>query len=247
MGAAADYKQRLHRQIVDEYAGEIVAGHRGPGEALPTETAIVELTGISRPVVREAMRALVERGLVTVRHGSKTLVNPREHWDLFDPDVIQVSLAGSGAPQLLAEYLECRRIVEIEAAGLAAERADEDGAATLGARLAEMEAALQLSPARAQEAAFHAADVAFHTALVELTGNLALLALVRRVDDGLLAARYPLARPAYRRTRALPEHRAILDAVRAQDPDGAREAMRAHLDTVEGYLREHARKVARAA
>ncbi|MDA0184352.1 FadR family transcriptional regulator [Solirubrobacter phytolaccae] len=230
-----------------EFVGEIVGGQLAPGEALPSEVAVAERFGISRGVARECLRALEERGLATVRHGSSTIVNPREAWDLFDAEVIAASLAGAGAEHLLGEYLECRRIIEIEAAGLAAERASEDGVATLDARFAAMEDALSRRPARVQEEAYHQADVAFHTALVETTGNLALLALVRRVDDALLAARYPLARPAYRRTRALPEHQAILDAVRAGDPDAARAAMRAHLDTVEGYLREHARKVARGA
>lgn len=240
-------KRRLHRDVMAEFVGEIVGGTLAPGDALPNEVTVAERFGVSRGVARECLRALEERGLATVRHGSKTVVNAREEWDLFDPDVIAASLAGAGAEGLLGDYLECRRIVEIEAAGLAAERASGDASAVLAQRFADMEAALALKPARAQEDAYHEADVAFHTALVELTGNVALLALVRRVDDALLAARYPLARPAYRKSRALPEHQAILDAVRAGDGGAARAAMRAHLDTVEGYLREHARKVARAA
>jgi GntR family transcriptional repressor for pyruvate dehydrogenase complex len=238
---------RLHREAMLQYVADIVDGRLLPGDALPREVAVAERFGISRGIARECLRALEERGLATVKHGSATTVNPREDWDLFDPDVIAASLAGPAAVELLTEYLECRRIVEIDAAGLAAERATPETVAVLDARLADIEAAIAVKPAGAQEAAFHAADVAFHTALVEATGNLALLALVRRVDTALLAARYPLARPAYRRTRALPEHEAILAAVRAGDAEAARTAMRAHLDTVEGYLQEHARKIARAA
>lgn len=229
------------------FVEEIVGGTLAPGDALPNEVSVAERFGISRGVARECLRALEERGLATVRHGSKTTVNARAEWDLFHPDVIRASLAGPGAEQLLTGYLECRRIIEIEAAGLAALRAAGENAAPLENKYADMEAALALKPARAQEAAYHQADVAFHTTLVELTGNLTLHALVRRVDDALLAARYPLARPAYRRERALPEHRAILDAIRAGDADAARAAMRTHLDTVESCLREHARKIARAA
>lgn len=238
---------RLHREAMLQFVADIVGGRLAPGDALPREVAVAERFNISRGVARECLRALEERGLATVRHGSQTTVNPREEWDLFDADVIAASLAGPGAVELLAEYVELRRIVEVEAAALAAERATQEAMDALEARFAEMEAALALKPARVQEEAYHEADVAFHTALAAATGNLALLALVRRVDAALLAARYPLARPAYRRTRALPEHAAILDAIRAGDIDGAREAMRAHLDTVEQYLREHARKVARAA
>jgi GntR family transcriptional repressor for pyruvate dehydrogenase complex len=238
---------RLHREAMLQYVADIVDGRLSPGDALPREVAVAERFGISRGIARECLRALEERGLATVKHGRATTVNPREDWDLFDPDVIAASLAGTAAVELLTEYLECRRIVEIDAAGLAAERATPETVALLAERLGDIEAALSVKPARDQEAAFHTADVAFHTALVEATGNLALLALVRRVDAALLAARYPLARPAYRRTRALPEHQAILDAVRAGDGEAARAAMRAHLETVEGYLQEHARKVARAA
>src|SRR4051794_31742549 len=166
---------RLHREAMLEFVAEIVSGRLAPGDALPREVAVAERFGISRGIARECLRALEERGLATVRHGSATTVNPREAWDLFDPDVIAASLAGPGAGQLLAEYLECRRLVEIEAAGLAAERATPEALAVLEERLAAMEAALAVPSARAQATALHEADVAIYTALVEATGNLALL------------------------------------------------------------------------
>jgi DNA-binding FadR family transcriptional regulator len=238
---------RRHREAMAEFAREIVGGRLAPGSELPREVALAERFGISRGVAREALRALEERGLVTVRHGTTTTVNPRMEWDLFDPEVIAAALDGPAAAPLLADYLECRRIVETQAAELAAERATDEQVDALEECLRRMEAALSVRGANAQERAYHEADVAFHTALVAATGNVALLSLVRRVDDALLAARYPLARPAKRRTQALPEHAAIVAAVRARDPGAARAAVSAHLDTVEGYLREHARRVARAA
>jgi DNA-binding FadR family transcriptional regulator len=238
---------RKHRDAMMELAGDIVAGRLPPGAVLPREVTLAERYGISRGVARECLRALEERGLVTVKHGSVTTVNARDSWDLFDVDVLTAALASPDADVLLGEYLECRRIIEVEAAGLAAERATRERIGALEDRFEAMVAAVAIRPAREQERAYHAADVAFHIALVEATGNAPLASLVKRVDDALLAARYPLARPAYRRTRAIPEHEAILVAVRARDGAGARVAMREHLDTVEGYLREHARKVARAA
>jgi DNA-binding FadR family transcriptional regulator len=238
---------RLHRETMLEFVDAIVSGTLEPGTRLPKETVLSEQYDISRGVARESVRALEERGLVTVRHGGHTVVNPREAWDLFDADVITAALGGAAAVSLLGDYLECRRIIEIEAAGLAAARASGAHVARLEEHLAAMRAAVAQRKARFQEREYHAADVAFHLALVEATGNDALVSLVRRIDGALLAARYPLARPAYRRTRAIPEHEAILAAVRARDEAAAREAMRSHLDTVEQYLREHARRVARAA
>jgi DNA-binding FadR family transcriptional regulator len=238
---------RLHRDAMAHYARDIVSGRLAPGDALPREVTVAERFGISRGIAREALRALEERGLITVRHGSSSTVNPRDEWDLFDPEVIAAALDGPAAVPLLAEYLECRRIVETEAAALAAERASDEQVEALAGCLEAMEAALSVRGAQAQERAYHAADVGFHAALVAATGNVALLSLVRRVDDALLAARYPLSRPAARRSRALPEHAAILAAVKARDPAAARAALRAHLDTVAEYLAEHARRVARSA
>ena len=230
-----------------ELADAIVSGELSPGARLPKETELGEQFDISRGVARECLRGLEERGLITVKHGSATTVNPREKWELFDADVIAVGLGGTAAVALLGDYLECRRMIEIGSAGLAAARATREHVARLEDRLDAMKAAVSQRSARVQEREYHAADVAFHLSLVDATGNGALVSLVRRVDDALLAARYPLARPAYRRTRAIPEHEAILEAVRGGDEAAARDAMRTHLDTVEEYLQEHARRVARAA
>lgn len=230
-----------------ELVDAIVSGALEPGARIPKETALAEQYDISRGVARECLRGLEERGLVTVRHGSATTVNPRAAWDLLDADVITAALGGAAAVSLLGDYLECRRMIEIDGAGLAAARATDADVARLAACLEDMRAAVALRRARDQERAYHRADVAFHLALVQATGNDALVSLVRRIDGALLAARYPLARPAYRRTRALPEHEAILEAVRTGDQAAARGAMATHLDTVEQYLREHARRVARAA
>ena len=238
---------RLYREALLELTDAVVSGRLPPGARLPKVTALPEQFDISRGVARECLRGLEERGWVTVKHGSATTVNPREKWDLFDADVIAVGLGGASAVSMLADYLECRRLIEIGSAGLAAVRATRERVARIEDRLDAMRAAVAQRPARVQEREYHAADVAFHLALVEGTGNGALVSLIRRIDDALLAARYPLARPAYRRTRAIPEHEAILEAVRARDEAAARDAMSAHLDTVEQYLHEHARSVARAA
>jgi DNA-binding FadR family transcriptional regulator len=228
---------------MEQLVAEIVAGTHAEGELLPREVDLARRFDISRGVARECIRALEERGLVKVRHGRGARVTSRASWDIFDPDVIGALLEGALAAEVLGEYLECRRILEIECAGLAAERATAEHREELQERFARMQAAVRSRDNHA-EAEFHEADLAFHQALIEATGNLALGTLTRRIHDALLAARYPLARPTYRRRRALPEHEAILDA---GDPDAARAAMAAHLATVERYLGEHARRLARAA
>jgi GntR family transcriptional repressor for pyruvate dehydrogenase complex len=235
---------RLHREMMRTLATEIVAGDLAEGEWLPKEVELAKKFDISRGVAREGIRALEERGLLKVRHGRGAAVAPREGWDLFDPDVITVLLEGPAATQVLGDYLECRRILEVDAAGLAAERATPEAIKALSAWLEAMDDATR-SRTHDAEAAFHRADVGFHEELLAATGNRALATLARRIHAALLAARYPLARPAYRKQRAMPEHRAIFEAVGRQDPDAARAAMSEHLATVGRYLEEHARRVAR--
>jgi GntR family transcriptional repressor for pyruvate dehydrogenase complex len=92
----------------------------------------------------------------------------------------------------------------------------------------------------AAEDLYHEADIAFHRALIDATGNRALGSMTEPIHRALITARRPLARPELRLERSLPEHRRILAAVTAADAEGARRAMRDHLATVEAYLREYA-------
>src|SRR5688500_15014272 len=104
-------------------AGEIVAGERAEGERLPKEADLAQEFEVSHGVAREGVRALEERGLLKVTHGRGAAVTPESQWNLFDLDVITALLESPRASEVLGEYLECRRIIEVDVAGLAAERA----------------------------------------------------------------------------------------------------------------------------
>jgi GntR family transcriptional repressor for pyruvate dehydrogenase complex len=229
---------RLHRDVMTTLVTEIVSGARPAGEMLPREVDLAEKFGVSRGVARETIRALEERGLISVKHGKGATVSDSTHWNVFDPDVLAVMLASSSSDEVLGEYLECRRVLEVEAAGFAAERASDGDVERVRAALDQMEDAVKLPPTPAAERAFHEADIGFHQAVIAATGNRALGRLVGRIHSALLVARYPLARPEYRVERSLPEHRRIYEAVAAGDVAAAREAMSDHLDTIMSYLHE---------
>jgi GntR family transcriptional repressor for pyruvate dehydrogenase complex len=221
--------------------GEIASGKYREGELLPREVDLAERFDVSRHVARECIRGLEERGLVSVRHGSGARVRPEHEWDRFDQDVLAALLGGPRAAGVIGEYLECRRLLEVEAAGLAAERADD----TAIDQLSEAFAAMRLTAEGAKnnpagEQLYRAADVAFHRAVIQAAGNPVLGRMTEPIHRALSATFGALARPRMRFERGLPEHERILDAVRAHDPAAAREAMRAHLLTVERYLREYA-------
>ena len=90
------------------------------------------------------------------------------------------------------------------------------------------------------EAEYHEADIAFHQCLLRATGNAMLVALVSKIHNAMLEARYPTARPQLRSKRTLPEHKKILTAIANGNSKSARSAMKAHLDSVEVFLKEYA-------
>jgi DNA-binding FadR family transcriptional regulator len=227
---------RLHRDVMKLLITDIVSGTRPAGQMLPREVDLSAQFDVSRGVARETIRALEERGLVSVKHGKGATVNGAEAWDVFDPDVLAAILESERGGQVLGDYLECRRLLEVQAAGLAAERASEADVARLAEAFARIEEATRRPPSQAAEKLFHEADVAFHQELINATGNRALAQLVGQLHSALILARYPLARPQYREERALPEHHRILTAVASHDPDQARQAMSEHLSTIAAYL-----------
>jgi GntR family transcriptional regulator, galactonate operon transcriptional repressor len=227
--------------VMQVLIGEIVGGTHGEGALLPTGPELATQFGVSIGVVRESLQGLQGRGLVEVKHGHGTTVRPEEDWDRFDPDVLAALLGGSRAAGVLGEYLECRRVLEVEAAGLAAERAtDEALDGVVGAFQRMRSTAERARTNRAAEPQYHEADIGFHRAVVRAAGNPTLGQMTAPIHRALATTFGALARPQDRFERGLPEHERILDAIAAHDSDAARIAMRDHLLTVEGYLREYA-------
>jgi DNA-binding FadR family transcriptional regulator len=225
--------------------GDIVAGTFAPGTTLPKEDDLAARLGVSRGTARECVQRLEERGLVEVKHGRGTLVRADDEWSRFDPDVLAALLGGERAATVLGEYLECRRLLEVEAAGLAAERASATAVERLRTAFVEMrEAAERARTNAAAEGLYHEADIGFHRAVVRATGNPTLGQMTAPIHRALATTFGALARPRERFVRSLPEHERILEAISQHDPSEAREAMRAHLLTVERYLREYGGRAA---
>src|SRR5688500_5264201 len=131
---------RLHEQIMRVLMGDIVSRRLAPGDWLPRETDIAAQFRVSRGVARECIRGLEERGLVSVRHGRGAASLRDKRWDVLDPDRLGALLESGGGAAILGEYLESRRILEIAAAGLAAERATRADLAALSDAFERMQA-----------------------------------------------------------------------------------------------------------
>jgi DNA-binding FadR family transcriptional regulator len=235
---------RLHRLILVSLIEAITSGDLEAGELLAREEDLADQFDVSRGVTREAIRALEERGLVTVKHGRGATVNPRQEWDLLDPDVLAGLLAGPHAIEVLDESIECRLIVETEAAALAAERAGEEDRSALAETLDAMTEAARRSPMSPRaEQAYRGAERSFHHALLRAAGNPALARVAEPIQRGLGVVRPPGSAGRRRLERGIAERGRILRAVVDREPDEAREAMREHLLSVGEELRERARSV----
>ncbi len=116
-------KRRLHQSVFDELTCEILTGTLAQGAALPGDTMLVSRFGVSRTVIREAIQALASTGLVDVRHGAGTYVNGRDHWDLMNPQLLQLIGRTGTIAIMIDDLLDIRRMFEVEAVTLAARRA----------------------------------------------------------------------------------------------------------------------------
>lgn len=215
--------ETLSRRITRELIASIIQGHYGPGDLLPTEEELCQQLGVSRSVVREATKAVTILGMVRSRQGRGTEVLPDENWNEFAPEVIEARSDLQTVDEFLVYLLELRRIIEVEAAGLAARRADAEAIATMASLVAEMEGADDVE-------AFARLDVRFHDAILAATGNRPLRSLLRTIEPALLAARtVSLTTRRAGLKRSAKEHRVIADAIRERSATRARRAMTTHL------------------
>jgi DNA-binding FadR family transcriptional regulator len=230
MMKAGTYPRRgLHGAVVHDIGVRILRGDLGPGDALPTEEELGE-PGVSRTVLREAVKVLAAKRLVESRPKTGTRVLPRSEWNLLDPDVLAWRLEASPDAQFFADLIELRRLIEPEASALAATRATEDEVSELERMLARMEASVEDSDAYLEP------DLRFHAIILEGCHN-ELLEQMGKVLRGVFRALFVRVSEARAtRARALPLHAAIVEAIRAHDPDAAERATRVLIDDTAASL-----------
>ncbi len=215
--------ERLYSKIVEQIQRRILAGDLKEGDQLPSERELAEQFHVSRTAVREAIKALSEKGLLQIRHGRGTFVTNgtlqamRESLDM---------LMRIGQVDGSVELVELREIIEPEIAALAAVRASQENLAAMKDAVGIMDRSL------ADAAAYIEADLDFHLALAEATQNTMILKLIDSIVDLLREQRTRIFRVEGGPQRGQIYHKRILEAVARHDTAAAREAMRAHLGQV---------------
>jgi GntR family transcriptional repressor for pyruvate dehydrogenase complex len=217
----------LSQEIAKRILTFIHGGQIQPGEKLPPERELANLLGVSRPSVREALRALQLMNIIEVRPGDGTYVSSLEPQKLAEP-LEQILRLLQDVSYI--EVLETRRILESAIAELAAERISEDYLERLTACIEKAEATVE------EPKAFSEADIELHSLIVESTNNPLLMSLYGSIAHLGIATRERTANIRGVRERTLAYHKKIVQALRDRDPIQSREAMQAHLLDVEEAL-----------
>ncbi|MCU1492914.1 MAG: GntR family transcriptional regulator [Acidimicrobiaceae bacterium] len=226
--AARRRAPRLVDAVVGEIVEIVVSGVIAPGASLPAETDLARQIGVSRLTLREAITALAAKGVLDPQHGRGTFVRPVELWSPLDP-VLLAARARLLGEDIGEELLEARRIVEVAAARLAAQR-------RLASHVSELEQQLgRMRGAAAQRSLemWVASDVRFHEVLLEAAGNPVVAALFDAIGEVVLDVRRRTSALPERWRRAIAAHERVLQAVEAGDAAAAEEAMAAHLADTE--------------
>jgi GntR family transcriptional regulator, transcriptional repressor for pyruvate dehydrogenase complex len=225
---------RTAQEVVQQIENLILEGVLNVGDRLPAERELARQFDVSRPILRDALKVLEQRGLITTRHGGGTHVAD-VIGEVFARPVMDLIVSH---PKATADYLEYRRAVEGVAAEFAAQRVTADDRALLARIMARMQAA-HLKRDANEEAAV---DVEFHTAIGECAHNIILLHTLRScyrlLADGVFHNRLMIFALPDAREALLVQHKAIHDAVVAGDPDAARAAAVRHIDFVERAMAE---------
>lgn len=220
---------RLSDKVAEMMRQTILSRQLVPGTSLPSERELGEQFGVSRTVIREAIRALAAKGIVEVRSGSGLRVASVDEATALE----SLSWFIRGGQLEYPKVHEVRSTIEVEMAGLAAER-----------RTSEELQALRDSHARFVKVIGDvdkatAADVEFHALIARATQNDLFSVLLGSIGDALTEIRHETlaggSAPA-----TIDAHARILEAIAERDGNGAREAMREHLAIVEHYWEERA-------
>jgi DNA-binding FadR family transcriptional regulator len=216
--------KNVHGNTVDHIGEAIVAGRYGVGASIPPEPVLCLELGVSRTVVREAVKSLIAKGLMTTGPKVGTRVLSEDHWNWFDPDVIIWQSKAGLTPEFLRDLQDLRRVVEPAAMRLTAERATAKDIADIEEAYAGMKRAVE------DGGDYVTFDLRFHQGLLRACGNRMLVQMSKALGALLRTSFEISTRRKDGPRNSLPLHREVLDAVIAHDPDRAEKAIRVLID-----------------
>jgi DNA-binding FadR family transcriptional regulator len=223
----------LYHDTLERLGKDICAGRYRPGQVIPAEPLLCAQLGVSRIVLREAIKGLASKGLLEARRRTGTVVLEQSRWSLLDPEVMIWRADAKGVDLALgSDIMELRRIIEPAAARLAAERARPEELAALRAAYEAMAAA-----AVDGEGDYVTADIAFHSTIIRACSNPFVTQLQSVMSTVLRICFERVAAVPGGRIHSLPLHRRVCEAIEQRRPSEAGDAIIALLDDAERDMR----------
>lgn len=219
--AVVGNKSALVDRVVQSIQKQILSENLPVGTKLPPEREFAERLGVSRTVIREAVRVLAAKGLLETSHGVGTTVRALTREEAVKP--LDLFLRSLGRQISLEHLHQVRSLIEVENTRLAAEWASENDIQDLQRILNEMDAA------KADATLFALKDTEFHRRLAETSRNPLLILLLDSIQDLMIEVRKLVAKEDGLVQRVMPAHAALLERIQARDVKGAQQRMRHHL------------------
>jgi DNA-binding FadR family transcriptional regulator len=222
-------RRKLSDHVLDRLKAMITSGEYGPGQTLPSERELMASYGVGRPAIREAMQALANAGLITIKHGERAKVRPLT----AKAAVGQIDLFAqlSASPGMLQNLKEARRFFERGMVREAAVKASDVEIAELDALIVEQRAALD------DAESFVAADLRFHNKIASISRNAILDAVAEAMLGWLRNDQIDSEAFAARGEAVLDAHAQIVEGLRTRDPDAAEAALSRYLDQADAVER----------
>ncbi|SEC60299.1 DNA-binding transcriptional regulator, FadR family [Amycolatopsis tolypomycina] len=225
--AVPDWVRRpanLGSAVTAELVDRIVRGVHPPGTSLPSEPALCESFSVSRTVVRETVKLLQAKGLVQVRQGAGTVVNPASMWNMLDELVLAAVIAEDETVAVLDDLVVTRRLLESDMAMVAARTAGPEVVARLGELVDRMDELV------GEPVAYRELDLAFHDTIMQVSGNRLARGVVRALENQVVnTARYVGPSERALCVASNKGHRRVYERIAAGDPEGAAKAMYDHI------------------
>lgn len=226
-----EQRQYLYENIVLQIKALILEGNLKPGDKLPAEREMVDLFGVSRSCIREAIKSLATMGLVKVIHGQGAFVCETNTGDSAAQIISHLIVPGTGT---IHDLFEMRKLLEPQAAQWAAQRRTEEEAAAIMANVTRAQTMAAAHPVNIIN--LWESDNKFHNLVAYATHNFVLVRTMHGILDLMAESRKSTLRVRNRPPKSAAEHAAVAQAIVAGDPASAREAMLIHLDNVHADL-----------
>lgn len=210
---AAGMAPSLSTQVARELGRRIVAGTYESGSLIDDETALTKRYQVSKVVIRDAVKILVGKGLLDVRRGIGTKVRSRNHWVIWDDDVLAWHLSAPPNKDFLRQLMDIRLAFEPKAARWAAERATEEDIVEID------KACFRMENENGSVEDYIVADALFHRTVLLAARNEFLKAMEGVIYSALLVSIRITNRDPRNNADSIPFHRAVYNAIASRDGD----------------------------